>query len=699
MKNSVPFRVLTVVVACLLSAPLAFGGFAGTETYLAAVGNPQGAGGAQFYSDVWITDVDSGPVTFTFQFLQSGQANPTPAFFQDTLSPGQTKKYTDVVGTQLHLTNVNGAARILSTGELFVAERIYNQPAAVPLSQTAGQFFSGVPKGFSIALGQSATLQGVYLGAGLDFRYNYVLVETSGSACTVHVQALDDQGIQLGATDIPLLAFEHLLLPASVLAPAASTGNARLEATVTAGSGTVLFAGSQVGNGGPQDQSGFEMSFRGALLGSAGVTSLNGLVGAVTLSPGTNVTFGGSGNNIIINAAGGGGGGLASVTHDGTMIGNGTGGSSLGVAAPLTLANGETTASLAGSQIGVFASTTDSVVSPFSPAIFGTAKVTGVYGEATNGSGAQGWGELGRFFNSHYFGVLGFTFDSAAGGAAIYGDQNLGSGVVPSFASGVWGDSRDGVGVYGSSSFTTSGSGAIYGVYGTGVVGVTGNGTLATTGSPTVSYGLQGVALTAGQTRAGVFGFASGGTTNYAGLFAGDVSINGTVHTSSTVVKLDDPLAPETKYLYHAVVESPDMMNIYNGMAVLDPRGEALVNLPAWFESLNREFRYQLTAVGAPGRDIYISQEVQNNQFRIGGGTPGLKVSWQVTGIRHDAYSVKNPITVEVEKPAGEQGLYLHPEAFGQPIEKGVDYRKLSATVSEKDLQRIREQSQGLEKK
>ncbi len=450
MKSSPLLRVSSLAVCMVLLASLAFAGFAGTETYLAAIGNPQGSGGAQFFSDVWITNVGASSVSYTFQFLQAGQANLTPTSFSDSLAAGQTKRYTDVVGTQLHLTNVNGAARILSTGEIFVAERIYNQPASVPLSQTAGQFFSGIPKGFSISLGQSATLQGVYLGSGLDFRYNYVLLETSGSSCTVHVQALDAAGTQLGATDVPLLPYEHLLLSANAVAPAASTSNARLAATVTAGSGTVLFAGSQVGNGGPQDQSGFEMSFRDALLGSAGVTSLNGLTGAVTLSAGTNVTFGGSGNNIVINAAGGGGGGLASVSHNGTLTGDGTGGNPLSVAAPLNLSNSETTVTLAGTQVGVFASTTDTNVTSYTPAIYGTAKVVGVYGDATNGSGAQAWGELGRFFNSHYFGVLGFTFDSGAGAAAIYGDQNFGSGTTPTFPIGVWGDSHDGTGVFGT---------------------------------------------------------------------------------------------------------------------------------------------------------------------------------------------------------------------------------------------------------
>ena len=43
-----------------------------------------------------------------------------------------------------------------------------------------------------------------------------------------------------------------------------------------------------------------------------------------------------------------------------------------------------------------------------------------------------------------------------------------------------------------------------------------------------------------------------------------------------------------------------------------------------------------------------------------------------MTGIRRDAYAQAHPIPVEEAKPAGEQGTYLHPEAFGQPKEKGL---------------------------
>jgi hypothetical protein len=134
---------------------------------------------------------------------------------------------------------------------------------------------------------------------------------------------------------------------------------------------------------------------------------------------------------------------------------------------------------------------------------------------------------------------------------------------------------------------------------------------------------------------------------------------------------MDHPLDPANKYLYHSAVESQDMMNIYNGNVTLDDRGEAIVQMPTWFGALNKEFRYQLTTIGgfAP---VYIAEEIKDNRFKIAGGKAGMKVSWQVTGIRHDPYAEQHRTPVEEDKPENERGLYLHPEVYGQPDSKQI---------------------------
>jgi hypothetical protein len=115
------------------------------------------------------------------------------------------------------------------------------------------------------------------------------------------------------------------------------------------------------------------------------------------------------------------------------------------------------------------------------------------------------------------------------------------------------------------------------------------------------------------------------------------------------------------------------MMNVYNGNAVLDKNGKAVVKLPEYFEALNVDFRYQLTAIGAPGPNLYIAEEISNNRFKIAGGKKGTKVSWQVTGVRHDPYAVAHRIQVEEEKNNEERGYYLNPMAYGLPEEKGIE--------------------------
>lgn len=162
-----------------------------------------------------------------------------------------------------------------------------------------------------------------------------------------------------------------------------------------------------------------------------------------------------------------------------------------------------------------------------------------------------------------------------------------------------------------------------------------------------------------------------------AGLFNGNVDVHGTLTKSAGAFKIDHPLDPGNKYLTHSLVESPDMMNIYNGIVTLNSRGEAWVSLPDWFEALNADFRYQLTAIGGPSPNLYIAMEISKSRFKIAGGRAGGKVSWQVTGIRHDAYAEAHRLKVEEAKAPEDRGHYLHPDLFKQPTEKSIFMRQI----------------------
>lgn len=308
-------------------------------------------------------------------------------------------------------------------------------------------------------------------------------------------------------------------------------------------------------------------------------------------------------------------------------------------------------------------------------------------------------------------GLLGIN-NAAKGGSGILGISNATSG----FATGVLGQtaSPGGYGVFGSFTATTGGSGVggqTASALGFGVIGINtsssgpANGVLGSSSS-TSGFGVQGDATATSGITTGVFGQVhsasgiAGGFSNVSGqgliLWGGSGSSNTTVFSvdasgngffagnlskGSGSFKIDHPLDPANKYLEHSFVESPDMMNIYNGVVWLDDKGEALVKLPDYFEALNSDFRYQLTAIGAPGPNLYVAEEVSGNHFRIAGGKPGAKVSWQVTGVRQDAYAKAHRINVEEEKPAQERGHYLHPELFGATEKEAIGASSYSAPL------------------
>jgi hypothetical protein len=168
----------------------------------------------------------------------------------------------------------------------------------------------------------------------------------------------------------------------------------------------------------------------------------------------------------------------------------------------------------------------------------------------------------------------------------------------------------------------------------------------------------------------GVMGITHNGP--LAGLFQGNVGVTGSLTKAGGGFKIDHPLDPANKYLNHSFVESPDMKNVYDGVVILDAQGEAVVELPKWFDALNKDFRYQLTAIGAPGPNLYIAEEISRDHFKIAGGTPKMKVSWQVTGIRKDAWAQEHLLVVEEEKLDKERDHYLHPKLYNQPEEKDV---------------------------
>jgi trimeric autotransporter adhesin len=173
----------------------------------------------------------------------------------------------------------------------------------------------------------------------------------------------------------------------------------------------------------------------------------------------------------------------------------------------------------------------------------------------------------------------------------------------------------------------------------------------------------------------------------FTAFFSGDILVGGTSFSAMPASRIDNPLDPANKYFVHTSVQSSEMMNIYSGNITTDELGLATVTLPEWFEAVNTDFRYQLTTIGRDAH-AWIAKEVSNKQFKIATNASRVKVSWQITAVRQDAYAKAHPLVVEEEKPAKEKGFYQHPELYGQPAEKQAEWAQHPGLMRQVKAQR-----------
>lgn len=151
--------------------------------------------------------------------------------------------------------------------------------------------------------------------------------------------------------------------------------------------------------------------------------------------------------------------------------------------------------------------------------------------------------------------------------------------------------------------------------------------------------------------------------------------------TGAKAFTIDHPLDPENKMLRHFAIESNEVLNSYSGNVVTNDKGVAQVELPAYFEKINKDFRYQLTVIGSFAQAI-VQREIKNNSFEIATSQPNVKVSWEVKAVRNDLHMQKlNTIKAEEMKTGDMKGKYFEPAAYGLPESRGTNYQPGSETL------------------
>ncbi len=584
---------LSALLVLILFATRLQAGFAGTNVFIPATARTPGTGGSQFYSTLWVTNLGGAPANVTIQFLRQGQTNPAPTTKTEVIAAGATQRIDDVV-TYLGESG-GGALHVVSDQEVFVSSRTYDQPPGTELKDVKALFFSGIPATFALGAGDVSRLQGITNGPLENYRYNFGLVETTGHPVSVRVTVKDATGASLGVQQYDLGAFEARQVNAFAgFSPAISTTNAILLAEVLAGAGKVLLYGTQVAGTtavpGSNDAAGFEMSFKDSLLG-AGVASLNGLTGAVTIAAGVNTTVSQVGNTITIDAAGGGGGGLTAVAHDGTLVGNGTSGSKLSVAVPLSL-------TAAGADVVVGTST-------------GGGSYAGVSGitQINNGFGVHGHSTATN--NDGYLGGTGY---------GVYGV------VTGTGDAGVLGRSTNGPGV---SAYSGSGDGV-------DAQSSSGRGIFA---SSDVNNAIEG--STYGGNAAGVIGHAAGGTIGYLGGPGYGVFSHGAFLGDGAKYFVEPHPTDPTKEIRYVCLEGPEAGTYFRGTARI-VGGFATIEVPEDFRMVTSASG--LTIQALPSGDLAVLACVSKDLNRIViKGSADVEFDYMVNGVRK-AFADHQPI-------------------------------------------------------
>lgn len=252
-------RTALLLLLCAVAVP-SFGGFASRDLIVPAAGRTSGVGGSQFFTTLWITNPDTAPADVTMQFLVAGGSG--GGTFRDTIAPGATKVYEDLVERSFGMPSALGAVRVTSTQNVLVSARAYNQQGGSP-ANTQGVSINGLPPAVGIGRGERATVQGVRQNA--DYRYNLFLVETTGEPATFNVVLRDAAGNELARQLFMLRAYEPRMISIASLLPGAVIADGTVSIDVTTGDGKVAAIGSLIANG-SQDSTTFEMQFSTASL-------------------------------------------------------------------------------------------------------------------------------------------------------------------------------------------------------------------------------------------------------------------------------------------------------------------------------------------------------------------------------------------------------------------------------------------------
>ncbi|HEX7319909.1 MAG TPA: hypothetical protein VF399_06090 [bacterium] len=285
----------------------------------------------------------------------------------------------------------------------------------------------------------------------------------------------------------------------------------------------------------------------------------------------------------------------------------------------------------------------DSVKAPYGGVLSGYSNLAGDASSDTGAIVAGGWNNsaLSRyaFVGGGSNNSASYQYATVAGGKndTVYADYATVGGGMNNYAGGYYATVAGGA-YNRANSFYATVSGGDHNITGSSFSTVSG-GVLNYAGyCATVAGG-------ADDTADGSYSFATGEHSVVPIYWRNSAAFNGTTASGDDQLRcyqvvqgfagfaVDHPLDPDNKILNQYSMNSSEAVMFYRGSAMIGSKGRVDVQLPDYFDALNKNPMIQLTGVGTS--DVYIAEDVSGNHFAIG-GKPGTKVYWTVTGERKD---------------------------------------------------------------
>lgn len=188
----------------------------GKPVWVIGAAHLAGVGGTNWRTDLEVHAWGERNASFAIDMLKHGEDNTTPERKTFTVPAGTSRRYADVLKSELGFDGKATLRVTPTSGHLVVTSRTFNllgtgNPLGLPAGATFGQFIPALPAEAAIRSGEEGRLIQLAHDPGTSggFRTNLALQSTSAAAIDVEVDLHRSDGTRLGTLTEKLKPYEY----------------------------------------------------------------------------------------------------------------------------------------------------------------------------------------------------------------------------------------------------------------------------------------------------------------------------------------------------------------------------------------------------------------------------------------------------------------------------------------------------------